>query len=298
MANRSNDRRPAPCGLIVLDKPRGWTSFQAVARAGRALGTRKAGHAGTLDPLATGVLVVAVGPATRLVEFVQRQPKTYLATILLGARSDTLDADGQVEPMADPPVPDRPAVIAALADQVGTLLQAPPAYSALKIDGRRSYDLARAGVAVAPAPRPVEVYAIDPIAYQWPRLEIEVTCGSGTYIRSIARDVGDALGCGGLIEALRRTRIGPFALDHAIDPETDDPADWASRLLPALDAVADLPRIDLDETQAAAVLQGKPVPLTEPLAGPVALVGPDGRLLAVAAAEGGLAHPRKVLVDR
>ncbi len=206
-------------GLLNLNKPIGVTSRDVVDRVSRPLRKVKVGHAGTLDPLASGVLVVCVGPATRLIEYVQRMPKTYRAVVRLGATSDTLDADGTVVEAENPPVPTECQVREALASQVGTIEQLPPQYSALRVGGRRAYDLARAGREVELAPRPVEVHRIDLRLYEWPRIEVEVHCGSGTYIRSIARDVGEALGCGGLIEVLTRTAIGPFLLPDALDPE-------------------------------------------------------------------------------
>ena len=205
-------------GVLNLDKPTGVTSREVVDRVARPLRGVKVGHAGTLDPLASGVLVVCVGAATRLIEFVQRMPKTYRTVVRLGATSDTLDADGHVVAVASPRVPKESEVLAALAGQVGTIEQRPPAFSALKVAGRRAYDLARAGLEVELAPRPVTIDRIDLLGYAWPRLELKIACGGGTFIRSIARDVGEALGCGGLVEVLVRTRIGPFTQAEAIDP--------------------------------------------------------------------------------
>ncbi len=291
---------PAICGVLNLDKPAGVTSRDVVDLVSRPLRRVKVGHAGTLDPLATGVLVVCVGPATRLIEHVQRMPKAYRAVVRLGATSDTLDADGRVEARPDPPIPTEPEVRAALSRQVGTIAQVPPQHSALKVAGRRAYDLARAGQAVDLAPRPVEVYRIELIAYAWPRLEITVDCGSGTYIRSIARDVGEALGCGGLIEVLARTRIGPFHLTEALDP-TGLPIDAIlARLRPAVDALGDLARLEISAGQVAAVLQGRTLPVAEVEGsrgslGEVALIGPGGALVALAEVlSGGTIQPRRV----
>ncbi|QDV37736.1 tRNA pseudouridine(55) synthase TruB [Tautonia plasticadhaerens] len=299
------ESRP-PCGLLNLDKPIGLTSRDVVNRVAYPLKKAKVkvGHAGTLDPLASGVLVVAVGPATRLIEQVQRRPKSYAATILLGATSDTLDADGAVTPVPDAPVPSADAVRSALASQVGEVEQMPPAYSALRVGGKRAYDLAREGRAVDLAPRRVRIDRVALVRYEWPHLEIEVDCGSGTYIRSIARDVGEALGCGGLIAALRRTRIGPFLVEDALPPDPDRlTAETIPGLLrPALDAVDDLPRLSLTPEQEALVRLGRPLglasgvgPPAEP--GEVALLGPDGLLVALAEADpgSGLYRPRRVL---
>jgi tRNA pseudouridine55 synthase len=297
-----NAKIEGPCGLLNLDKPGGMTSRAAVDRVVRLMPGSKVGHAGTLDPLATGVLVVCVGAATRLIEFVQRMPKTYRTVIRLGAQSDTLDADGRVTEAVDPRRPDEAEVRRVLARQVGTIEQRPPEFSALRVQGRRAYDLARAGRPVELAPRPVTIHRIDLIRYDWPRLELEILCGSGTYIRSIARDAGEALGCGGLVEVLVRTRIGPFRRDEAIDPDTLSAATIVDRIRPALDAVADLPRIALSAEQVAAILQGRALADDEVGArsvadGEVALVGPDGALSAIAehVAATGRIFPRRVL---
>jgi tRNA pseudouridine55 synthase len=290
------------CGLLNLDKPAGLTSRAVVDRVAGALPGTKVGHAGTLDPLATGVLVVCIGAATRLIEFVQRMPKTYRTVVRLGARSDTLDADGLVTEVVDPRRPDEAEVRAALARQVGTIEQRPPEFSALKVRGRRAYDLARAGRAVDLAPRLVTIERIDLLGYEWPRLELEIACGSGTYIRSIARDLGEALGCGGLVEVLTRTRIGPFTRAEAIDPETLTAESIPGRLHPALDALADLPRVGLSAEQVAAVAQGKALAVAEvapgaAVTGELALIGPDGTLVALAECAPGSDRicPRRVL---
>src|SRR4051812_836312 len=175
------------CGLLNLNKPIGVTSRDVVDRVSRPLRKVKVGHAGTLDPLASGVLVVCVGAATRLIEYVQRQTKTYRTVVRLGARSDTHDADGLVTPVDGASDPGLDAVRAAIATQVGTIPQKPPEYSALKVEGRRAYDLARAGQSVDLAARPVTIHRVDLLGYEWPRLELEVECEGGTYVRSIAR---------------------------------------------------------------------------------------------------------------
>jgi tRNA pseudouridine55 synthase len=288
--------------VLNLNKPTGLTSRDAVDRVSRPLRGTKVGHAGTLDPLASGVLVVCVGAATRLIEYVQRQPKTYRTVVRLGARSDTLDADGRVVEDAAARAPAEAEVRAALAGQVGTILQVPPQFSALKVEGRRAYDLARAGSAVELAARPVTIRRIELQGYAWPRLELEIECGGGTYIRSIARDVGEALGCGGLVEVLVRTRIGPFALAEALDPLGLSAAALPGLLKPALDAVPDLPRLVLSAEEVAAVARGRSLELNRrpgelPPTGEVALVGPDGVLAAIAEADPGAGRvfPRRVL---
>jgi tRNA pseudouridine55 synthase len=288
------------CGLLNLNKPTGMTSRAVVDRVSRLRRRVKVGHAGTLDPLARGVLVVCVGPATRLIEYVQRMPKLYTTVIRLGARSDTNDADGTVVETAGAVAPESDAVRTAVATQVGTILQKPPEYSALKVEGQRAYELARAGKEVDLAPRPVTIHAIDVRAYEWPRLTLDVHCEGGTYIRAIARDVGEALGCGGLVEVLVRPRIGPFWIDDAIDPETLTAESLPRLLLPAARAVAELPSVRLTAEQVTDVAQGRPVtPVSfERLDGEVALFDPAGTLAAVGEVDPatGRIAPRRVLV--
>jgi tRNA pseudouridine55 synthase len=289
-------------GFLSLNKPSGMTSRAAVDRVARVVRGVKVGHAGTLDPLASGVLVVGLGAATRLIEYVQRMPKTYRAVVRLGARSDTLDAEGRVVEVADPRVPGGAEIEAVLAGLVGTIEQKPPEFSAIRVAGRRAYDLARAGLAVDLAPRRITIDRITIVAYEWPRLELEIACGRGTYIRSLARDVGEAVGCGGLIAELVRTRVGPFAEVDALDPLGLTAEAVRDRLVPASAAVADLPGIHLTAEQVRMVAQGKALE-SERLTGSaptgeVALIGPDGSLVAIAEGVPGLGRivPRRVLV--
>jgi tRNA pseudouridine55 synthase len=264
----------------------------------------KVGHAGTLDPLASGVLVLCLGSATRLVEYVQCMPKTYCAVVRLGARSDTLDADGQIEELTTPSIPSEPETREALTGLVGDVLQLPPQYSALRIRGRRAYDLARSGREAPLEPRRVRIDRIEIKDYEWPRLVLVIDCGAGTYIRSIARDVGEKLGCGGLLESLARTRIGHFTIETAIDTSTLTRETLAAHLRPPREAVADLPALTLyTEEQLRAVAQGRTVsaaslaPQVVPN-GQVALLAADGRLLAVAQGDtsAGTLHPFKVML--
>ena len=290
-------------GVLNLDKPGGVTSRDVVDLVSRPLRKVKVGHAGTLDPLASGVLVVCVGSATRLIEYVQRMPKSYRTVVRLGARSDTLDADGRVEVQENPRVPAGAEVLEALATQVGTIDQMPPRFSALKVEGKRAYDLARGGRAVELAPRPVRIDRVELISYAWPLLELDVDCGSGTYIRSIARDVGEALGCGGMVEVLVRTRIGPFLQGDAIDPTGRPIDDILAHLRPAEVALGDLPRLKVSAEQLLAIGMGKALPVRDVegaggFEGEAGLIGPDGTLVAVADVGGplGSIRPRRVLV--
>jgi tRNA pseudouridine55 synthase len=294
----------AVTGILVLNKPTGITSRRLVDQVARLLPRFKVGHAGTLDPLATGILIVCVGPATRLVENLQGLPKTYRTLIRLGARSDTLDADGRIVVEESSPIPSVGEIEQAVLRLSGMVIQRPPAYSALKLEGKRAYDLARAGRAIEPAPRMVRIDRITVIDYAWPDLELEIDCGGGTYIRSIARDIGDALGCGGFVQALARTATGPFTLEQAIDPGALSAESIHGRLRPALDAVPTLPRLELDSGQVEAIAQGKRL-WTRDLSvklntsgGQVALVNSEGTLIALGdlELEQGWLQPRKVLV--
>ena len=247
-------------GLLNLNKPSGMTSRDAINRVQRLLPRRtKIGHAGTLDPLARGVLVASLGPATRLIDHVQRMPKSYTGTFLLGRHSPTEDTDGEVQELVDPVKPTREELVAAAARFVGRIEQQPPAFSALKVAGRRAYDLARAGKKVELASRPVDIYRLEVIAYDYPELTLDVQCGSGTYIRSLGRDLARSLGTEAVMSALVRTAIGDFAIDHAVDPTTLDESSLASHLLPPLTAVAALPRITLTDDEVTEIRHGRTI---------------------------------------
>jgi tRNA pseudouridine55 synthase len=253
-------------GLVVIDKPAGITSRDVVNRIQDTFpfGTRL-GHTGTLDPLATGVLVICVGVATRFCEYVQRMTKTYQARLRLGASSETDDTEGAIVPIAVANPPQREAVLQALQMFVGEIQQTPPAFSAAKVTGRRAYDLARSGRDVSLAARTVHIHALDLLAYDYPWLEIEVRCGKGTYIRSLARDLGLHLGCGALVETLRRTRVGVFDLSHAHPLETAT-LELSKHLLPLAWAIAELPRVKLQASEIAHIRQGRRVPWPASLA--------------------------------
>jgi tRNA pseudouridine55 synthase len=296
-----------PEGFLVVDKPAGCTSRDVVNRAQRWFPRRTPlGHTGTLDPLATGVLVLAVGTATRLTEYVQDMDKVYRAGLRLGARSDTDDADGTVTPVVVDRPPDEEAVRAGLRELTGEIEQVPPTYSAAKLTGRRAYDLARQGEAVDLQPRRVRVYAIDLLFYSYPNLEMEVRCGKGTYIRSLARDLGRRLGCGALVEQLRRTRIGAFRVTDAIGMDADA-ATARARLLPLAAAVAELPKLTVDreallrlQNGAALSLETLPVrPAGLKESRRLAVFDGNDRLALVAAVDWQqrLVQPRKVFRD-
>lgn len=259
----------------------------------------KVGHAGTLDPLATGVLVVCLGAATRLIEYVQRMPKTYRTVIRLGASSDSHDADGLIVEREGVTAPAFEQVREAVAAQVGSILQKPPEFSALKVSGRRAHDLARAGVPVDLAPRPVTIHRIEILSYDWPRLELEVFCEGGTYIRSIARDVGESLATGGLVEVLTRTAIGPFVLTEAVDPDQITAESLGDLLRPPEEALASMPQFQANAEEAADLARGRPFRIRGEgvIEGELAVFNARGRLLAIARVDptAGLIAPKRVL---
>ncbi|WP_127472661.1 tRNA pseudouridine(55) synthase TruB [Microbacterium sulfonylureivorans] len=271
-------------GILLVDKSGGMTSHDVVARARRALGTRKIGHAGTLDPMATGLLVLGVEGATRLLTFVVGLDKTYEATIRLGVATDTDDADGQAVSSADASslVPSR--IVDEITKLTGRISQVPSTYSAIKVDGRRAYDLARAGEQVELKAREVTVSRFDVVAERREGavvdLDVVVDCTSGTYIRSLARDLGAALGVGGHLTALRRTRIGPFEVAGAAP--ADAVAD-APLLTPAVAATAVLGRLDVSADEARDLRHGKRLAgAADRLeANPTAAIDPTGVLVGV-----------------
>ncbi len=213
------------CGLLVIDKPYRLSSTSIVRVVKRRARGIKTGHAGTLDPLASGILICCIGRATRWVERIMAMPKTYECTIDLAAVSSTQDLEGEITPLDSPTVPTREAIDRVLAQQfIGDILQTPPQHSAMRVGGKRAYHLARRGREVNLEPRPIQIDSIEVLTYEWPHLTIRTTCGRGTYIRSLAQDIGAALNVGGYLTALRRTAIGPFdesrafKLDDVPDP--------------------------------------------------------------------------------
>jgi tRNA pseudouridine55 synthase len=268
-------------GLVIVDKPAGVTSHDVVSRVRRLAGTRKVGHAGTLDPMATGVLVIGVNRATRLLGHLTLTEKAYDATIRLGAASTTDDAEGELISTAPIGDLDEVRIRAALATFVGDIEQVPTAVSAIKVDGRRAYERVRAGEDVQLAARPVTVHALDVHqvrpAGELVEVDISVRCSSGTYIRAIARDLGAELGVGGHLGALRRTAVGPFTLD---DTRTLDQLAEQLTVLPIAEAArASFPSRDLGAAQAGDVRHGRQIDAD--LDGLTALFAPDGEFLAL-----------------
>lgn len=286
-------------GLLILDKPSGPTSHDLVYLVRRGTGEKRVGHAGTLDPLATGVLVLCLGMATRLSEYLLGDHKRYQATLRFGASTTTYDADGEVTARgavkmgwAD--------IEAALAGYRGKIKQAPPPFSAVKRGGRRAYELARRGEAVVLEPRDVTVYDLRLDDWQPPDATLSVHCSAGTYARSLAHDLGQVLGCGAHLAALRRVAAGPFDLSQAVTVDelraSMNDGSWLRLLLPPEAALPDWPAIRLEAAAAARVAQGQSFPLLT-TDGRLALAyGPGGRLIAIVQPDvaAGLWKPRKV----
>lgn len=268
-------------GILLVDKPQGITSHDVVARVRRGVGTRKVGHAGTLDPMATGLLVLGINSSTRLLTWVVGLDKQYLATIRLGFATTTDDAEGEAlgalrDSALDEATDD--AISAGLARLTGDILQRPSSVSAIKVDGKRAYALVRAGEEVELAERPVTVSAIEVLEIrrgEFVDVDVVVDCSSGTYIRAIARDLGEILGVGGHLTALRRTRIGPFAVDAA--SSLDDELAGAM-LKPAAVAAQLFPVVSLSATEATDLGHGKRIRIATP-GGPIAAIDEEGRLV-------------------
>jgi tRNA pseudouridine55 synthase len=286
-------------GLLNLDKPAGVTSRDVVNQVQRLVRPVKVGHAGTLDPLATGVLVLGLGPATRLVEYVQRMPKTYLATFEFGKQSDTEDVEGNVVALADPPIPKAADVRMVLPRFLGKILQQPPAYSALKVDGQRAYSLARKGTAVELTPREIEVHALELLEYTYPTLRLRIACGSGTYVRSLGRDLARLLGTEAMLSALRREAIGPFLVGEAIDPTTLSRESIQQGLLSPAIAVASLPQVVISADDSRHFEQGRHVPNRWAIvAEEVAVIDASSKLVAIGSGTADRLQPLKYFGGR
>ena len=257
----SKKLRNAISGILIVDKPAGMTSHDVVSVIRKGTGLRRIGHTGTLDPRATGVLVILIGAAVRLSEYLICDRKAYEAMIRFGSVSDTYDADGNVVQTGCEPPEDEEVIMDAMAGFVGELVQTPPAYSAVKIHGQKAYDLARKGEKVEIASRKVTVYSFDFIEYNRPELTADISCSSGTYIRSIANDLGKVLGCGAYLSGLRRTVSGKFSLRDAV-PLQDlkkafEDGNWYQYLIPAADALDEYEEVMLDMENEADILHGR-----------------------------------------
>ncbi|MFL5732633.1 MAG: tRNA pseudouridine(55) synthase TruB [Chloroflexia bacterium] len=292
-----------PSGVLNIDKPRGLTSHDVVARVRRLTGQRRAGHAGTLDPLATGVLPVVLGKATRLVEYLSDAGKAYRATLILGATTDTYDGEGTITPTPNAVMPSSEELELALKAFRGEIEQVPPMYSAVKVGGKKLYELARKGAEMERAPRRVTISRLDLEAYNAPRVTLYVECSKGTYIRSLAHDLGAALGTGAYLDALVRTCHGPFNLDAAITLESLEESAregaWQRNLLPPESILEGWVSLRLDPRQAEAAAQGRPLQLPPPVPGsPLTMAASSqaGDLLAILYwdEENGSWRPKKV----
>ena len=306
---------PAPDGVLVVDKPAGWTSHDVVAKIRYLARTRKVGHAGTLDPMATGVLVIGVGRATRLLTYIVGADKEYLATIRLGEATSSDDAQGDLLAVADAAGVDDAAIRAGVVALTGPILQVPNAVSAIKVDGKRAYALARSGESVELAARPVTVARFEVLdvrrvdvagadgaaSRRVVDVDVLVECSSGTYVRALARDLGADLGVGGHLTALRRTRVGGYAVaDAPTLAALEAAAQEADRPLPVLPlasaARAIMPARELSDDEVVELLHGRRVPRRGEAAGsPVAAIAPDGTLVAVTEVVGDTLRPTAVL---
>lgn len=287
------------CGILNINKPAEMTSRRVVDAVQRLVRPAKAGHGGTLDPLATGVLVVCIGSATRLITHVQQGRKVYRAEFLLGRRSNTDDVTGEIELSENPQQPTGEAITTALREYVGEIQQVPPRFSAVHVNGKRAYKLARQGEDVELQPRLVQVYRIDLLSYEFPKLELEIECGSGTYIRSIGRDLGNDLGCGAVMSALVRTRVGPYTLDNATEIANLDSDSLEAALKPPITAVSHLPQYPCKPEELSAISHGRAITPSEfPDSGEqIALICPSGELAAIAIAKGQTLAPKQVFLQ-
>jgi tRNA pseudouridine55 synthase len=289
-----------PHGLLLIDKPAGPTSHDVVATVRRGAGEKRVGHAGTLDPLATGLLVLCLGAATRLSEYLIAKDKAYTARVRFGVSTNTYDADGAVTATGDV-LPTRERVEATLAQFRGTFQQQPPAFSAIKRGGQKAYELARRGETVALEPRSITVYQLQITGWSPPDCTLDVTCSAGTYIRSLAHDLGQALGCGAHLAALRRIGSGHFQIEEAVALEALKAAfaakEWQRYLLPMDSAVRDWPEVHLTERDARRIYNGQSVPMTANSGDEFARAyNPAGAFFAVLRAEGRVWRPHKVLL--
>ncbi|MQA88944.1 MAG: tRNA pseudouridine(55) synthase TruB [Gemmatimonas sp.] len=287
-------------GVLPIDKNEGPTSHDIVSVARRSLGIRAVGHTGTLDPFASGLLLLCLGRSTRLAEYLTGLPKSYSATIRLGVVTETDDLQGAVVSSSDGWTSvTQGRLEAALDANRGHFLQVPPRYSAKRVQGRRMYEVARSGGEVEAKPSPVTVTRLEAIRFEPPEVDIVVDCASGTYIRAIGRDIGETLGVGAHLTALRRTRIGKFDVGESITVEAlADESRVASALVSPAEALADLPTFVLEASEMEAVSHGRsvPAPVESSAGATVAMVSRDGRLVAIGESTGERLQPRKVFV--
>jgi tRNA pseudouridine55 synthase len=282
---RQEDLQSVVSGVLILDKPVGMTSHDVVQVVRRGTGIRRAGHTGTLDPRASGVLVVLIGPAVRLSEFVSASDKRYQATVRLGSSTDTFDAEGRITQSASAEDISEEQFHQALEQFVGEIEQIPPPYSAIKVDGRKAYEMSREGEEVNLAPRKINVYSLDLLEWSPPEAVIDVFCSSGTYVRSLANDLGTVLGCGAHLVGLRRTRSGQFTLRDAVPlrrlQEAFDAGDWYKYLIPAAEALGEWPAIEVDADQVELIRHGHRIAAEPGMQGWARAISQQGDLVAL-----------------
>ena len=286
---------PDLTGIVNVDKAKGWTSHDVVAKIRRLAGQRRVGHAGTLDPMAEGVLPVLLGRATRLADFIQSGRKTYRAVVSLGAATETDDAEGAVISTSDVPPLSEKLLHARLSAFEGEISQSPPRYSALKVAGRRAYAVARAGGQVDLTPRRVTIHKLSLLNWTPIALTLEVTCSRGTYIRALARDIAAALGTLGHLSELVRTRVGPFCLSESVTLEAIAAHGVSTFILPASRAIPDAPTFSADPLQAARLTNGQAASVAGLRGDSVWVYDPHGLLLCLASADGLQLRPRILL---
>lgn len=284
MEDSGFDLKNAISGVLVVDKPVGLTSHDVVQVIRKGTGIRRAGHTGTLDPRASGVLVILIGPAVRLSEYVSASDKRYQAIIRLGASTDTYDADGRVTSQAPVNITEE-QFEEALQQFVGEIEQVPPPYSAVKVKGRKAYEMAREGEEVDLEPRKIQVYNLELLEWAPPEAVIDVYCSSGTYVRSLAHDLGNVLGCGAHLIGLRRTKSGRFTLRDAVPlrklREAFDAGNWYQYLIPAAEALSDWPAVELEVEQVDAIRHGHRIPAEEVAQGWARGISQQGELVAL-----------------
>lgn len=279
------DMKNAISGVLVVDKPVGLTSHDVVQVVRKGTNIRRAGHTGTLDPRASGVLVILIGPAVRLSEYVSASDKRYQAVVRLGATTDTYDADGRILSTSPADNITEEQFEEALQEFVGEIEQVPPPYSAVKIKGRKAYEMARGGEEVDLEPRRIKVYSLELLEWAPPEAVIDVYCSSGTYVRSLAHDLGEKLGCGAHLIGLRRTKSGRFTLRDAVPlrrlREAFEDGNWYQYLIPAADALSDWPAIELTQDQVEAIRHGHRIAAEDGEASMVRGVSEQGELVAL-----------------
>ena len=291
-------------GILNINKPSGLTSFQVVARVRRATRIKRVGHGGALDPMATGVLPVCIGRGTRVAEFFLLSPKTYRAEVELGIVTDTFDAEGAVVQRSDPSFVGREDLLKILPSLMGWTEQTPPMYSAVRYQGKHLYELARAGIDVIRQPRMVHVTRLELLDFKSPRFTLEVDCGKGTYVRSLAHDLGQKLGCGATLKSLVRLRCSSFTLANAVSLSDFEDAvrrqDWLPLVHPLDSVLSSLQRVDVDQPTRLRIEQGQPVNLDPSSQAEVLRAySPDNHFIAILRFEkdSGLWHPEKVFLE-